>query len=130
IDDPENPRDIKTQSSERQIPLVGVALEVFKRFPKGFPKYHDKENALSAVLMKHFRLTKLLETPSHKVYSIRHSFEDRMKNAGLDTELRMMLMGHTIDRPQYGEGGSLKWKADGLAKMAMPFGPSIVLPPK
>lgn len=130
VDDPENPRDIKTQSSERQIPLVGVALEVFKRFPKGFPKYHDKENSLSAVLMKHFRLNGMLETQSHKIYSIRHSFEDRMKNAGLDTELRMMLMGHTIDRPQYGEGGSLRWKADGLAKMAMPFDPSIVLPPK
>lgn len=130
VEDDVNPRDIKTFSSQRQIPLVGVALEVFRKFPNGFPKYHDKENSLSAALMKHFTKNDLLETPKHKIYSIRHSFEDRMKNAGLDTELRMMLMGHMIDRPQYGEGGSLQWKADELSKIALPFDASIVLPPK
>lgn len=51
--------------------------------------------------------------------SIRHAFEDRMKNAGLDTELRMMIMGHSIDRPKYGSGGSLDWKRQELEKIAL-----------
>ena len=49
-----------------------------------------------------------------------------MKEANLDTELRMMLMGHTIDRPNYGKGGGLAWRRDELNKMALPFDPSIV----
>src|SRR5690606_26400145 len=41
--DPDDPREIKTASSVRQIPLVGVALEVARAWPKGFPKYWNKE---------------------------------------------------------------------------------------
>ncbi|MFA7416201.1 MAG: hypothetical protein WC048_17155 [Rhizobium sp.] len=49
-----------------------------------------------------------------------------MKEAGFDTELRMMLMGHAIGRPKYGEGGSLPWKRNALARIALTFDPSIV----
>jgi integrase len=124
--DPDDPREIKTVSSIRAIPLVGVALEVFKQFPKGFPRYKEKETSMSNALNKFFRQNLLFPTPKHKIYSFRHSFEDRMKVAGLDTELRKMLMGHTIDRPDYGEGGSLEWKRNELKKIALPFEPSIV----
>lgn len=125
-DDETGAREIKTRSSEREIPLVGIALEVFKKHPNGFPKYQDKETNLSATLNKFFTTHKMFETTNHKIYSFRHSFEDRMKEAGLDTELRMMLMGHTIDRPTYGSGGSLKWKADELAKIKLPFDATVV----
>lgn len=125
-DDAAGAREIKTRSSEREIPLVGIALEVFKKHPKGFPRYQDKETNLSATLNKFFFTHELFETEDHKIYSFRHSFEDRMKEAGLDTELRMMLMGHTIDRPTYGSGGSLKWKADELSKITLPFDAGVV----
>ena len=124
--DPEDPREIKTNSSVRVVPLVGVSLAAMKANPKGFPRYWDRGSSLSNAIQKYLRTNKLLETPKHTTYSLRHSFEDRMKDGGLDTELRMMLMGHSSDRPDYGEGGSLKWKRDELLKIALPFDPKIV----
>jgi integrase len=124
--DPDDPREIKTGSSVRLIPLVGVALAVFKKHPNGFPLYRNKEMTLSATLNKHLKVNGLKPTPQHKVYSLRHSFEDRMKAGGFDTELRMMLMGHAIDRPNYGSGGGLEWRHEALKRIALPFDPSIV----
>ncbi len=124
--DPEDPREIKTGSSIREIPLVGVALEAMRKFPMGIQRYRDKETHMSNTLNKYFRENGLFPTDRHKIYSLRHSFEDRAKVAGLDTEMRMILMGHSIDRPKYGDGGSLEWKRDGLAKMVLPFDPAIV----
>ncbi|EKF20185.1 DUF6538 domain-containing protein [Nitratireductor pacificus] len=124
--DPDDPREIKTASSERLVPLVGIALEVFRRHKAGFPRYRNRENELSAALNKFFRANKLFPTAQHKIYSFRHTFEDRMKEGGLDEELRRILMGHTIDRPRYGAGGSLEWRAKELRRIALPFDPSIV----
>jgi integrase len=39
---PREAREIKTESSIRDIPLVGVALEAARRSPTGFPHYHDR----------------------------------------------------------------------------------------
>lgn len=124
--DPDDPREIKTDSSVRTVPLIGMALEVFKKHPNGFPRYKDKEDSMSAALNSYFKENKLFPTTKHKIYSLRHSFEDRMKNAGLEDELRRILMGHTVDRPKYGEGGSLKWKRDEMLKIQLPFDPGIV----
>lgn len=49
-----------------------------------------------------------------------------MKEAGIDSELRKILMGHTIERVEYGTGGSLQWRRDELIKIALPFDPEIV----
>ncbi len=124
--DPEDPREIKTTSSVRRVPLVGLALAVFKNFPAGFPRYRNKEATLSNTLNKFFDSKGLLPTAKHSVYSLRHSFEDRMKNALLDEELRRRLMGHTIDRPRYGDGGDLTMWRDELSKIVLDFDPSIV----
>ncbi|AJY46510.1 DUF6538 domain-containing protein [Martelella endophytica] len=124
--DPDDRREIKTASSIRAVPLVGVALAAMRAHPDGFPRYKNKENGLSATLNKFFRENKLFPSSRHKIYSLRHSFEDRMKEAGVDTELRMMIMGHTIDRPQYGAGGSLSWKRDALEKIKLDFDEAIL----
>lgn len=125
-EDHDNPREIKTESSVRSIPLVGVALAVFQAHPNGFPRYADKENSLTTVINKYLRENELLPTAKHTFYSLRHSFEDRMKEGGLDEELRRGLMGHTIQRPKYGSGGALAWQRDELTKIALPFDPAIV----
>lgn len=125
-DDPDDPREIKTSSSERLVPLVGVALAVFQKHPDGFPRYRNRENDLSAALNKYFKENSLFPTAQHKIYSIRHSFEDRMKEGNLDEELRRILMGHSIDRPRYGAGGSLEWRRDELKRIELPFDASIV----
>ena len=117
-DDREHKTDLATI---RDIPLVGVALEAAKRAPKGFPKYHDKTNSFSAAASAAFSRRKLFETPDHVIYSFRHAFEDRMKEAGLDFELRMLLMGHDNRRPEYGTGGSMKYRQLALEKIMHPF---------
>jgi integrase len=124
--DPDDPREIKTQSSIRTIPLIGMALEALRRHPNGFPRYKDKETVLSNTLNKFFRDNNLFPTDKHTIYSFRHSFEDRMKEAGLDHELRRMLMGHVIDRPDYGIGGAMEWRLRELMKIALKFDKAIV----
>jgi hypothetical protein len=69
--DPEDPREIKTVSSIRRIPLVGVALEVMKKFPNGFPSYKENENNFSSAAGKYFRENKLFPTKKHVIYSLR-----------------------------------------------------------
>lgn len=119
-------RAIKTRSSRRTIPLVGVSLAAFAARPGGFPRYHDKEDSLSATLMKHFRRRGLLPSGDHSIYSIRHAFEDRMLQGDVDTDLRARLMGHKVQRPDYGEGGSLEFRAGELGRIALPFPQSLV----
>jgi integrase len=119
--DGETRREVKTDMSERDIPLVGVALEAAKRAPLGFPHYFDRNELVSANLMKAFRTRGLLETEDHKVYSLRHSFEKRMQEANIDYQLRCALMGHKNTRPKYGDGGELSYRRDELLKIALPY---------
>ncbi|MHA6687331.1 tyrosine-type recombinase/integrase [Mesorhizobium sp. A556] len=124
--DPDDTRDIKTEQSDRKIPLVGVALEVFKRHPKGFLRYKDKEDSYSAMANKYLKENGLKPSQQHAVYSLRHSFEDRMLEGGIDMELREVLVGHKLERPLYGEKGSLKFRQKVLNQIAFDFDPAIV----
>lgn len=124
--DPDDPREIKTTTSVRAVPLIGMALAAMTKFPKGFPRYKNKEASMSGALNKFFRENDLFPTPSHKIYSFRHTFEDRLKEAHVDDELRRLLMGHAIDRPKYGSGGSLEWRQAELRKIELAFDRSIV----
>ena len=117
---PRRGREIKTASSIRDIPLVGVSLEAMKRSPKGFPHYRDRNDLLSQSLMSTFRTRGLFPSEKHVIYSFRHSFEKRMLEAGLDYGLRCLLMGHATSRPAYGDGGSMTYRRDELLKIAHP----------
>ncbi|CCF19074.1 Phage integrase family protein [Pseudorhizobium banfieldiae] len=125
-DDPEDPREVKTETSIRVVPVTGIALEALRRFPKGFPRYRDKEGNFSAAINKYMVENHLRQSVKTTVYSFRHSFEDRMKNVKVDDEVRRILMGHAIDRPEYGEGGSLALKLEAMAAVALPCDPSIL----
>jgi len=70
--------------------------------PEGFPRYRDKPD-LSATTNKYLRENGLMETPDHVAYSIRHAFEDRLRNAEIDERLRSELFGHAYYREKYGE---------------------------
>ena len=118
---PKAKRQLKSKSSKRDIPLVGVSLEAMKQAPNGFPHYRDKSSLLSSSLMKAFRVRNLLETERHTIYSFRHAFEKRMLEAGLDYGLRCTLMGHKNSRPEYGDGGSLRFRRDELLKIVHRF---------
>ncbi len=118
-------REVKTESSERDIPLVGIALAAMRKQPGGFPRYVDGENSYSQAVLKYLRRKKLVPN-GEVVYSIRHSFEDRMKAAGFDSEMRMALFGHKSDRPEYGDGYTLEVTQAAMQRIALPFQDEVV----
>jgi integrase len=113
-------RELKTTNSIRKIPLVGVALAAMRKQADGFPTYRDNSERMAVHLNKFFRKHKLTETPKHTLYSFRHAFKDRLREAAAGDEMTDMLMGHTPDGPEYGDGFSLERKRDVLQRMALP----------
>ena len=111
-------RQVKTVHARRLIPLCGVSLEAFKECPEGFPRYWDKPG-LSATLNKYLLTNGLRETPEHRLYSLRHSFEDRMLDAGVDDRVRRDVFGHRLTRERYGKGASLERLQKDVQKVAL-----------
>lgn len=111
-------RALKTKHSRRIIPLVGVSLEAFRAFPDGFPRYADNPG-LSDTINKYLRENGLLETPNHSLYSLRHSFEDRMLAAGVDERIRRDLMGHALQRMRYGDGAAMEHLQSVVASVSL-----------
>lgn len=111
-------RQLKNASSKRVIPLAGVSLEAFKTCPKGFPTYRNKDR-VSDTINKFLKENGLRETPDHVLYSLRHSFEDRMIEAGVDERIRRDLFGHTLNRERYGKGATLEHLHKVVASIAL-----------
>lgn len=120
-------REVKSASAIREIPLVGVAFEAMKHHPKGFPRYHDNSDTLSNVINKYLEENSLRPVEGQSLYSLRHTFKDRLRRSHATQELMDELMGHETDgvRGDYGEGYSLEYKQEHLAKMAY-RGPLVV----
>ncbi len=111
-------RQLKSAYARRIIPLAGVSLEAFKECPDGFPRYADNPS-LSATVNKFMRANGLMETAGHSLYSLRHSFEDRMLAAGVDDRIRRDLFGHRLTRERYGKGASLDQLAAAIQGLAL-----------
>lgn len=105
---PNKNRALKNEHSERYIPLTGVSLDAFREMKNGFPRYALNSSGLSATVNKFLTENKLLETPAHSLYGLRHSFEDRMLMGGVDERIRRDLMGHGLKREKYGRGGDME----------------------
>lgn len=108
---------LKTVNAERQIPLVGAALIAFQHYPKGFERYRHT-NTLSNTVNKFLRRNGILPSPDHSLYSLRHTFKDRLRDAGAPEEVIDELMGHEGSRPKYGRGHILETKLKWLQKIA------------
>lgn len=113
-------RRLKTEDSEREIPVVGVALKALTLRPGGFPKYRDNATTLSATVNKFMLENGLRPTRDHSVYSLRHSFRDRLVAVETPDSLIDSLMGHKTYKPKYGKGPSLKLKLKFLERIAFP----------
>ena len=127
-------QELKTDQSERDVPLIGRALEVMRKYPNGFSRYRLNAGNYCATVNK--ALKKLQPDVDveagdkfQTVYCIRHLFKDRLRRAGTDAELRLALMGHDHDEnnpnvgnaPAYGEGFEMQQKLEALRKIAFPF---------
>lgn len=104
---PEDHRSLKNANAERVIPLTGISLEALKHAPTGFPRYASSSASLSATVNKFLRENGLTESDDQSMYSLRHSFEDRLLVAGIDERIRRDLMGHGLKRERYGKGGDI-----------------------
>jgi len=118
-------RRLKTEDSRREIPLVGVALTAMRMRREGFPRYRDKSSNLSATLNKYLLENGLRPTKDHTVYSLRHSFKDRLISVEAPDSLIDSLMGHKTYKPKYGRGPSLELKLKYLQQIA--FKPPVSL---
>lgn len=114
---PRKGRELKTQTSIRDIPLVGIALDAAKRHKNGFARYFDKTGSLSQTINKFLKVQKLRPTDNHSVYSFRHGFQDRLTAVEAPDRLQADLMGHRYIRERYGVGPSLAQKAEWLSKV-------------
>jgi integrase len=86
--------------------------------PQGFPRYRDKSSSLSATVNKFLSVNGLRPTKDHSVYSLRHSFKDRLVAAEAPDSLIDSLMGHKTYKPKYGKGPSLELKLKYLQQIA------------
>ena len=100
-----NGRALKTPQSKRIIPLAGISLDAFKACPEGFARYRDSAS-LSNTVNKFMRDNGMMETDKHVLYSLRHSFEDRLLDRDVDERIRRDLMGHKLNRQRYGKGAA------------------------
>lgn len=107
----EDKRELKLQSTSREVVLQGPALEAMRRHPKGFTRYRGKASYSGDVnnfLRDNNLFPSLPEgtTGRYVISGLRHSFDERMDKALMTNEERAQLMGHSIGklrgRPVYG----------------------------
>ncbi len=109
---------LKTKFRRRTIPLVGYALDAFKAYPRGFIRYAQKPDSLSATLNKYLRENEMLPTDRHSVNSLRHSFQNRLVTAKTQERIQAELMGHKFHREKYGDP-TLAEKLEELLKIQL-----------
>ena len=110
-------RQLKTRQSARDMPLVGVGLDVMREFREGFGRYRDNPDTLSATVNKALGVAGLRPTPAHTLYSLRHTFKDRLIALEAPERVQDALMGHAVRGIEYGSGPSLAQRAEWLARV-------------
>lgn len=111
-------RRMKTTQSNRDIPLVGVALMAMQAQPGGFPRYRDKAGSLSATVNKFLLENGMRPKEDQTAYSLRHTFEDRLTAVEAPEKMIAGFMGHKHNRPKYGSGPTLEHKREWLQRIA------------
>lgn len=111
-------RRMKTDESERDVPLAGVALAAMCGQRKGFPRYHDKAAGLSATVNAYLADNKLRPEEGQSLYSLRHTFKDSLIAQEAPDSMIDALMGHADDGPKYGTGPSLELKLKWVERVA------------
>lgn len=92
---------VKSVDSVRRLPIVGVALMAFRAFPEGFPNYYDYADRASATINK-FLHNNNFTGKRQTLYSLRHTFKDRLRLARTHPQIIEYLMGHAQKVTDYG----------------------------
>lgn len=110
-------RQLKSDAAARDMPLTGIALEVMREHRGGFPRYRAVPDSFSAVANKALDSCGLRPTPAHTVYSLRHTFKDRLIAIEAPPRVQDALMGHAVGEIKYGAGPSLEQRAEWIARV-------------
>jgi integrase len=119
-------RPLKTEGSERLVPLLGAGLWAAQRALAAedingwlFPRYAEDGNirsdAAAATVNKFFRALGMTKT----THSFRHALKDLFRNSGIPEEMSKAILGHgTLSiADRYGTGFTLQRKAEALASL-------------
>lgn len=109
---------LKVSTAARDIPLCGSALDALRAFPHGLPRYHRKPNQLTTAIGAYMAENRLKPTPDHSLYSLRHTFKDRLRAVECPDEIMDALMGHVGKKPAYGAGYPLDVLATWVSRAA------------
>lgn len=112
-------RKLKTKQSQRDVPLVGCSLAAMRAQPNGFPRYVGQEDQASEDINDCLAAANLRPTPKHSLYSLRHSFEDRLTALDPPDKIIGRFMGHKQTRERYGDGPTLAHLQDWLNRIAL-----------
>ncbi|HEY9224167.1 MAG TPA: tyrosine-type recombinase/integrase [Variovorax sp.] len=129
-------RRLKNEDSERDVPLVGESLwaaqRVHQRAVQGqrfaFPRYTDAEGcnatAASAALTGWVRRLPI----DRVIHELRHTMKDRLRDVQCQKPIIDAIHGHASQDvgDSYGDGYSLRVKAEWLAKVALGESPEAL----
>ncbi len=79
-----------------------------RRHGGGFPRYAASPDSWSATANKALGAAGLRPTPEHTVYSLRHTFKDRLISIEAPPRVQDALMGHAVGEIKYGAGPGLE----------------------
>tara|TARA_R100000935_G_scaffold58887_1_gene99080 strand:- start:10445 stop:11854 length:1410 start_codon:yes stop_codon:yes gene_type:complete len=133
---PNEARRLKTKGSERNVPLVGVALWAVTRAITHasndfiFPRYIDfskeplenKSTHASNTLTKWLRTLQIVDSAQKSTHSFRHSLQDRLRDVQAPQELRNAIGGWTNKGigEGYGKGYTVAVLAQYMERIANP----------
>jgi integrase len=130
--EPHGTRTLKTETSRREIPLVGKALGALDdlfQMTKGseflFPRYATSEmvkaDTASASLNKWLR--RVTDNPDVSSHCFRHTLEDMMREANVPKPIQTAIggWGKTDMSDNYGKGYSLRVKKESLEAALLPL---------
>ncbi|MGH1355280.1 MAG: DUF6538 domain-containing protein [Thalassovita sp.] len=115
-------RGLKTDHSERLLPLLGVSLSAAEELAAagGWGKRLGKNMYATSIINRNLRDSGIVTDKRQSLYSLRHWFQDQLTKRDVVDRAQAQLMGHKFQRPKYGYGKDLTELRDIIADFAIP----------
>ena len=119
-------RTLKTNNSQRSVPLSSEAIKALEEVSQGkdpeaplFPQYAKERGGdnCSAMLMK--RLRTIITDKKLTMHSLRHRMKDKLRNTGCPEAISMAILGHGSNTvaANYGSGYALDVMREQMEKV-------------
>ncbi len=114
-------RGLKTDHSERLLPLMGVSLQAAEELVAagGWGKRLGKNMYATSVTNKAMRASGIVTDKRQSLYSLRHWFQDQLTKRDVVDRAQAQLMGHKFQRPKYGYGKDLSELQEIISQFAI-----------